>query len=130
MLVPLFFAGNIPKSFDYMPMIPNKVVSVDPEGVHDGPICPPPIMIVTNKSTSAYVYAILNISDLIFSPNHMCLLSVNAMTLPLTYFENRIMPERLYDNKSTLNNSPPPLLKLKLLRPQCQIIDVKFEKLQ
>ena len=34
-------------------------------------------------------------------------------------------------NKSTLNNSPPPLIKLKLLlRPQGQIIDVKCEKLQ
>ena len=85
---------------------------------------PPPIMIVTNKSTSAYVYAILNISDLMFSPNHMCLLSVNAMTLPLTYFEIGIMPERLYDNKSTLDNRPLQLLKLKLLRPQCQIIKV------
>ena len=26
------FSGNILKSFDYMPKIPNKVVSVDPEG--------------------------------------------------------------------------------------------------
>ena len=32
-------------------------------------------------------------------------------------------------NKSTLDNSPPPLLNLKsLLRPQGQIIDVKCEK--
>ena len=32
-------------------------------------------------------------------------------------------------NKSTLDNSPPPLLNLKsLLRPQCQIIDVKNAK--
>ena len=35
------------------------------------------------------------------------------------------------ENKSTLDNSPPPLLKLKLLlRPQGQIIDVKCEKSQ
>ena len=55
-------------------------------------------MIVTNKSTSAYVYTVLNISDrdLMFSPNHMCLLLVNAMTLLSTYFEIRIMPEKLY----------------------------------
>ena len=34
-----------------------------------------------------------------------------------------------FKNKSTLDNSPPPLLKLKLLmRPQGQIIDVKCEK--
>ena len=33
------------------------------------------------------------------------------------------------ENKSTLDNSPPPLLNLKLLRPQGQIIDVKFSKL-
>ena len=34
-------------------------------------------------------------------------------------------------NKSTLDNSLPPLLNLKsLLRPQHQIIDVKCEKLQ
>ena len=26
------FSGNIPKSFDYMPKMPNKIVSVDPEG--------------------------------------------------------------------------------------------------
>ena len=26
------FSGNIPKSFDYMPKMPNKVGSVDPEG--------------------------------------------------------------------------------------------------
>ena len=34
-------------------------------------------------------------------------------------------------NKSTLDNSPPPLLNLKsLLQPQGQIIDVKWEKWQ
>ena len=33
-------------------------------------------------------------------------------------------------NKSTLNNSPPPLLNLKLLRSQGQIIDVKCKKSQ
>ena len=32
--------------------------------------------------------------DLIFSPNHRCLLSVNAMKLLLPYFEIRIMPEK------------------------------------
>ena len=58
-------------------------------------------MTATNKSTSAYLYTVLNISDsdLMFSPNHMCLLSVsmvNAMTLLLTYFKIRIMPEKLY----------------------------------
>ena len=26
------FSGNIPKSFDYMPKMPNEIVSVDPEG--------------------------------------------------------------------------------------------------
>ena len=31
-----------------------------------------------------------------FSPNHMCLLLVNAMTLLLTYFEIRIMSAKLY----------------------------------
>ena len=41
MLVPLFFSGNIPKSLDYMPKMPNKVGSVDPEGDHGGPIWPP-----------------------------------------------------------------------------------------
>ena len=35
-----------------------------------------------------------------------------------------------YINKSTLDNSPPPLLNLKCLRPQGQIIDVKCEKSQ
>ena len=55
-------------------------------------------MIFTNTSTYAYVYTVLNITDkdLMFSPKHMCLLSVNAMTLLLTYFEIRIMPEKLY----------------------------------
>ena len=33
-------------------------------------------------------------------------------------------------NKNTLDNSPPPLLNLKVLRPQGQIIDVKCEKSQ
>ena len=43
------------------------------------------------------------------------------------------MTNKLYQNvnKSTLDNIPPPLLKLKLLmRPQGQIIDVKCEKSQ
>ena len=31
------------------------------------------------------------------SPNHMCLLSVNAMALLLTYFEIRILPEKQFD---------------------------------
>ena len=55
-------------------------------------------MIVINKSTYAYVDTVLNISDrdLMFSPNNMCVLSVNAITLLLTYFEIRIMPEKLY----------------------------------
>ena len=53
---------------------------------------------LNNKSTSAYVYTVLNISDrdFMFSPNHICLLSMNAMTLFLTYFESRIMAERLF----------------------------------
>ena len=34
-----------------------------------------------------------------FSPNYMCLLSVNAMTLLLTYFEIRIMREKQFDKK-------------------------------
>ena len=33
-------------------------------------------------------------------------------------------------NKSTLDKSPPPLLNLKLLRPQGQIIDIKCKKSQ
>ena len=50
-------------------------------------------MIVTTKSTSAYVHTVLKISY----RDHMCLLSVNAMILRLTFFfEIRIMPERLY----------------------------------
>ena len=55
-------------------------------------------MIVTNTSTDAYVYTVLNITDkdLMFSPKHMCLLSVNTMTLLLTYVKIRIMPEKLY----------------------------------
>ena len=59
-------------------------------------------MIVINKSTYAYVDTVLNISDrdLMFSPNNMCVLSVNAITLLLTYFEIRIMPEKLYLIKS------------------------------
>ena len=49
---------------------------------------------------STYVSTVLNISDrdLMFSPNHMCLLSVNAMTLLLTYFEIRIMPKKMIKN--------------------------------
>ena len=55
-------------------------------------------MIVTNKSASPYVYTVINISnrDLMFSPNHMCLLSVNAITLLLIYFEIKIMSEKVY----------------------------------
>ena len=34
------------------------------------------------------------------------------------------------NNKSTLDNSPPPILNLKLLRPQGKIIDVKCKKSQ
>ena len=37
------FCGNIPKSFDYMPKMPNKIVSVDPEGCMVGLSGPPPM---------------------------------------------------------------------------------------
>ena len=55
-------------------------------------------MIVTNKSVSPYVYTVINISnrDLMFSPNRICLLSVNAITLLLIYFEIKIMSEKVY----------------------------------
>ena len=51
------------------------------------------LMTVTNKSTSAYVYTVLNISDrdLMFSPNSEC--NDTAFNL---FFEIRIMHERLY----------------------------------
>ena len=56
------------------------------------------LLIVTNISTSAYVFTVLNSSDrdLLSPPNHMCLLSVNAMTPFLGYFEIRIMPDKIY----------------------------------
>ena len=48
-----------------------------------------------------YVYTVLNMSDrdLMFLPSHMSLLSMSAMTLRLTYFEIRIMPEKQFDKK-------------------------------
>ena len=48
------------------------------------------------------------------------------------FFENINMFISAQNNvliKSTLDNSPPPLLNLKLLRPQGQIIYVKFKKI-
>ena len=66
------------------------------------------LRIVTNKSTSAYVYTVLNISDrdLMFSPNSEC--NDTAFNL---FFEIRIMPERLYLIKNDYAGCSLPYIK-------------------
>ena len=58
-------------------------------------------MMVTNKSKSAYVYTVLNRLD-IFTIQHV--LVMNAITLLLTFFEIRIMPEKTIFDKKTIYN--------------------------
>ena len=52
------FSGNIPKSLDYMPRMPNKIVSVDPEGgCMVGLSGPPPTLLCVNPcQTGVSVY--------------------------------------------------------------------------
>ena len=47
------FSGNIPKSFDYMPKMPNKIVSVDPEAY----LAPRLVVIPTIKATQPHNHA-------------------------------------------------------------------------